>query len=683
MKIKYPPYLQRALYYFKQSDHLFMVIVAILIGASAGFGAIGLRFLIKLFHRLFFGEWGYVLDHVRAMAWYEIIWIPALGGLIVGPIIHFFAREAKGHGVPEVMEAITLRDGIIRPRVVIAKIFASAISIASGGSVGREGPIIQIGSAIGSSVGQFFQVSVRRMRTVVGCGAAAGIAAAFNAPVAGALFAVEIILGDFGVPQFSPIVISSVTATVISRHFEGDFPAFVVPKYDLVSPFEMLPYMILGLVAGLVALLFVKVLYFSEDLFENKLTFIPGWLQPAIGGLLIGVIGIFYPEIFGVGYETITDALNGQLGWQLLVVLIFVKLLATAITLGSGGSGGVFAPSLFLGAMTGGAIGYLAHSLFPELTATPGAYALVGMGAVVAAGTHAPITAILIIFELTNDYKIILPLMIACIISTMLASFLQKESIYTLKLIRRGIDIHEGKEINILRSIPVSRVMSKTAELVPRNATFETLFRRLSESKHHAFFVVDEEGKKLIGVISFDHIRTLLKEYGDVKRFVVAVDLMRPIISRVRPNENLDVVMKLFAGRVFEELPVVAEDNPDQIIGTISYQAVIEAYNREMVRRDMAGTLMSSISAAETGKGVELVDGFILTEVEAPVVFVGKSLKEIAVRPNYNIEIILIKKRGTSGDVLKVTPHADYIVEKDDVFLIFGDFLQVERFRRL
>lgn len=674
---------QRFLHHAKQTDHIFMVVAAVFIGLVAGFGAVGLRMLIHFFQRIFFGAWPYTLEYVQAIPWYNLMLIPAAGGLLVGPIIHFLAREAKGHGVPEVMMAITLRDGVIRPRVVIAKILASAISIASGGSVGREGPIIQIGSAIGSTFGQIMQVSVRRMRTLVGCGAAAGIAAAFNAPVAGALFAVEIILGDFGVPQFSPIVISSVTATVISRSFEGDFPAFTVPRYILVSPFELVPYLVLGLLAGLAAVTFIKILYFSEDLFEKRLTRIPGWLQPAVGGLLVGAIGIFFPQIFGVGYETISAALYNQLTWQLLTVLILVKLLATCITLGSGGSGGVFAPSLFLGAMTGGAVGHLANALAPTLTAPPGAYALVGMGAVVAAGTHAPITAIIMIFEMTNDYKIILPLMIACIVATLLASYLHKESIYTLKLKRRGIDIHEGKEVNVLRAIPVKKVMSTTAELVKTNTTFEELYRRMSESQHRSFFVVDQENNNLQGIISFDHIRRLLAEYGDVKTFVLAVDLMDPVFPRIRPDDSLDVVMKHFSGRVFDELPVVSPEVETVVVGSIRFQTVMEAYNREIVRRDMAGSLMSSITAAESGRGVELVDGFILTEVEAPREFTGKTLKDIAVRSNYNVEIILIKKRGPAGEVLKVTPQADYQVQDQDTFLIFGEFAEIERFRRI
>jgi len=320
-----------------------MVLVAIAIGLLGGLGAVGFRECIRLFQAVAWQTDSVTLDYLRDLPiWWKVL-TPAVGGLIVGVIIVRFAAEAKGHGVPEVMEAVALRGGRIRPRVVVAKLIASGVCIASGGSVGREGPIVQIGSAIGSSVGQWLRVGERRMRTLVGCGAAAGIAATFNAPVAGALFAVEIILGDFGVTQFSPIVISSVTATVVSRHFLGDFPAFEVPAYSLVSANELFAY---GVFAGLVALIFVRTLYGAEDLFD-KLS-VPAFLKPAIGGVLIGVIAIRFPEIFGVGYEAINEALTGNLGWKLLLILVMVKIVAVSLTIGSGGSGGIFAPSLFI-----------------------------------------------------------------------------------------------------------------------------------------------------------------------------------------------------------------------------------------------------------------------------------------------------------------------------------------------
>ncbi|MCW9097733.1 MAG: chloride channel protein, partial [Ignavibacteriaceae bacterium] len=424
--------LRTAAYFerLKLTEHTFMIIVAIIIGMLAGFSAIGIRFLIKEISLLSFQGAGTFLENVLNTSWYWILIIPAVGGLIVGPIIYYLAPEAKGHGVPEVMQAILLKGGNIRPRVAFIKAIASSISIGTGGSVGREGPIIQIGSSIGSMIGQFLRVPSKRLKTLVGCGAAAGIAAAFNAPIAGALFAVEIILMDFAIAQFSPIVIASVMATVVSHTFEGKFAAFMVPKYQLVSPQEIGFYFVLGALAGVVSYFFIKLLYWCEDLFDNKMK-LPEYVNPAIGGVIVGIVALGFPQVMGVGYDTINMALYGKMVWYIAVVLIFAKILATSVTLGSGGSGGIFAPSLFMGAMLGYFFGYAVHSLFPNVTASPGAYALVAMGGLVAGTTRAPITAIIIVFELTNDYSIILPLMVTCIISLILSSRLTRESIYT------------------------------------------------------------------------------------------------------------------------------------------------------------------------------------------------------------------------------------------------------------
>jgi CIC family chloride channel protein len=354
------------------NEHTIMVILAVIVGAAGGLGAVGFRYLISIFQTLAYGGENDLLQLVVNLPWYYRVTIPVIGGLIVGPLVYFFAREAKGHGVPEVMEAVAIKGGVIRKRVVVVKTLASAISISTGGSVGREGPIVQIGSAIGSALGQFMKVSADRMRILVGCGAAAGIAATFNAPIAGSMFALEIILGDFGLATFSPIVISSVVATAVSRAYLGDTPAFIVPVYELVSAWELPMYLFLGLFCALVGITFTKTLYRIEDLFD-EIKF-PEYLKGIIGGLFLGVASLVFPQILGVGYGAIDMALMQQMAWWLLLVLVPAKILATSITIGSGGSGGIFAPSLFLGAMAGGVFGAVVHQLFPNITASPGAY---------------------------------------------------------------------------------------------------------------------------------------------------------------------------------------------------------------------------------------------------------------------------------------------------------------------
>ena len=362
--------LMRILEKAKQAEHSFMVFLAVVVGCLGGIGAILFRKLINAVQLASWGDLPFSLELVRSHPGWFIVLVPTLGGLIVGPMVHFFAREAKGHGVPEVMEALTRHAGVMRPRLVIVKSLASAVSIGTGGSVGREGPIVQIGSALASSVGQLLKLSGARLCTLVGCGAAAGIAATFNAPIAGPLFAAEVILGEFTVTQFTPVVISSVVATVISRHFLGDVPAFVVPEYYLNSAWELGIYAVLGVVAAVVSLGFIRFLYLAEDA-ADRLS-IPPWIVPALGGAAVGCIGLAYPQVFGVGYETIEHALRGDLALGLLGVLLLLKILATSVTIGSGGSGGVFAPSLFIGAMTGGTVGTLAHLWVPEVAVVPG-----------------------------------------------------------------------------------------------------------------------------------------------------------------------------------------------------------------------------------------------------------------------------------------------------------------------
>ena len=587
------------------SGHLFMVIVAIVCGLAGGFGAIAFRKLIMLVQGGFFGPGEDLLEIAWGRPWHWRLLAPAVGGLIVGPLVYFLAREARGHGVPEVMESVALRGGMIRPRVVAVKALASAITIGSGGSVGREGPIVQIGSALASTIGQLLRVPSRHLRTLVGCGAAAGIAATFNAPIAGALFAVEIILGDFGVTQFSPIVISSVVATVLSRYYLGDVPAFEVPQYALVSPFELIPYVALGVISALVGVGFIKILYRSEDIVERLP--IPGYLTAALGGLLVGAIGIALPQVFGVGYSTINAALTGNLPLTILAVLLVAKIIATSITVGSGGSGGVFAPSLFMGAVTGGLVGTLLNMWFPGSTASSGAYALVGMSAVVAATTHAPITAIIMIFEMTGDYTIIPALMSACVVSTLMATWLNRESIYTIKLLRRGVDLFKEDDPNVLKALRVSDIIDREPDIVPASAKFPVLLDLVVRSRHSEFFVVNES-EELIGVIELAKFRRILFDQEDLRQLVVAGDLIVTGRPTVTEGDHLDLVMRLFSHSAMDEIPVVSEKDRKKLIGVVRKEDLINARNREWLRRDLTGTLTTTVSFVGSARQVDIGD---------------------------------------------------------------------------
>jgi CIC family chloride channel protein len=666
-------------------EHLFMIVLGGIVGAIGGYGAVGFRKLIAVFTQLGWGGFtrmegqGLLAMAQAAPFWVKII-IPAVGGFIVGIIVHFFAKEAKGHGVPEVMEAVALRDGRMRTRVFFAKAIASAVCIGSGGSVGREGPIVQIGSGMGSVIGQLVKLSGARLRTLVACGAAAGIAATFNAPMAGALFSLEIILPEFAASQFIPIIVSSVIATALSRHYLGNFPAFGVPPYELLHYSELFLYLILGVLAGIVAFAFIRALYGMEDLFDRwKL---PDYVKAAVGGAMIGCIGLFYPHIFGVGYETISQVLRGEMLGTILIALLLAKILATSLTIGSGGSGGIFAPSLFMGAALGGLFGHFAHLLFPQITASPGAYAIVGMGAVVAGTTRAPITAMLIIFEMTADYRIILPLMFACTIGLVISTLLSRESIYTLKLIRRGVNIHAGKELNVLKSLKVSQVMHPEIELVSPSVPLAEIVTRMMVSPQAHLFIVSGNNR-VQGYISMETLRPIIKDYETVCNVCIASDLMDRKVAVVTPRETLDMVMQLFGRFALEEIPVV---DKGQLIGTIRKSDVIEAYNREIFKLDMASGLATSFRLHQRTEleRLALLEGVLILEVSAPRQFADKSLEELKLRERYGATVLTIK-RLTSGGGEKVSyilPTPATRIKRGDVLIVFGLQDDLSRFPR-
>lgn len=666
----------------RASEHIYMVLLALVVGLLCGLGAAAFRLWIHVINVLAWSApwtaWEYDLALIRNLPGLWVLLTPAVGGLMVGLFTRYCAPESAGHGVPEVIASVALHEGRILPRTVITRAMASGVCIGSGGSVGREGPIVQIGAALGSTVGQLLNLSGHRLRTLAGCGAAAGIAAAFNTPIAGALFALEIVLGEFGVLHFSPIVISSVMATVVSRAVFGDEPAFSVPAYNLAHPMELLPYAGLGLVAGLVARAFTALLYGSEDAWSRLP--LPAFIRPMLGGLVIGLIALGFPEILGNGYQGTSAALTGQLGLWMLLALLVLKMMAVATTLGSGGSGGVFAPSLFLGAMAGGAVGRIVATLFPHSGVEPGAYALVGMGAVVAAAMHAPITAILIIFEMTHDYKIILPLMISCILGTLLATRLHSASIYTMQLLRRGVDIHSGRDSNVLRQLSVRDVLRPAPQVVTAATPLVELVTRVMELDHGVLYVVGEDGR-LCGAITLRDIRPVLADTRVLEGLIVAADIAQQTFPVVTPDANLDTVMKQLEQNYAESVAVVEEG---RLIGTVRLLDVIQRYNSEMLKRDMVYGVSSSIRVARQTRQAARVAGFQLVEIEAPGPFHGRSLAELDVRRQYGVIVLMVRRKDPSGiDLLETVPFAHYVVAPGDVFLVMGEQEHVERLRTL
>ncbi|HLG41881.1 MAG TPA: chloride channel protein [Planctomycetota bacterium] len=540
----------------------------ILVGAAVALTAVFLIWSIESLEHLWLGD---------QAKWRPGIWVfllPAAGGLIVGPLFAWLCREAKGHGVPEVMISVSREGGRIERRVSVVKTAASIVTIGSGGSAGPEGPIVHVGSALASTFGQTFKVPAENLRLLVACGAAAGISATFNAPIAGALFASEVILREFNVPSFTSVVLSSVTATAVSRAILGDHPTFTIPEYAIVSPVELGFYAVLGILCALASVLFIRMVYLVEDGFE-RLRPIPAWLRPAIGGLLVGLIGLWNAGIYGSGYTVIDSTLNSGLLLQALLALFALKLIATSLTVGSGGSGGVFAPALFVGAMLGGAFGLIMQGVFPAVTARPGAYATVGMGALFAGTAHAPITAILMIFEMTQDYKIVLPLMIAVVISTVAARRLFPHSIYTFKLHRGGMDLDELRRINLLDLVTVDQAMARKFTSVPPEMPILDLVAKLKADDRTGYPVVDAKGQ-LVGIVTFRDVSRVLENPAGK----TVADICTRSLTVVYPDETLSQAMLKLAVRDVARAPVMDRDDPSKLVGILERRDIINAAAR-------------------------------------------------------------------------------------------------------
>lgn len=633
-----------------------LVPLALIAGAGAGAGAVLFRYLILWCTELFTGHSDYSsAGHASSpqfpgLGMYFVVLVPVIGGAIYGPIINRFAREARGHGVPEVMLAIAERGGRISPSVAVVKSLASALCIGSGGSVGREGPIVQIGSALGSSLGQVLRLPETRLRLMVACGAAGGISATFNAPIAGVFFALELILRDFATESFGVVVLASVTADVVGRAAFGNHPFLTLPGFQLRSPAEYGFYVVLGVLAAFVGVAFVRVLYGTEDLLD-RIWRGPEWARPAAGGVILGALLLGLPEMYGVGYPVLSRAISGKYAVAFLLLLLVGKIAATSLTIGIGGSGGVFAPSLFMGAMLGSAFGQGVHHVFPHVTGPAGAYGIVAMGAVFAGAARAPITAVLIIFELTGDYTIILPLMAAVSLATGVGQLLSKESIYTLKLRRRGIDLFRGRQANLMELLTVFEAMSAVPPPVDQGQALNAIIGRLDAENRDALPVVDESGGYRGAVTSYEVEDSVQHNVLDATAGDLALDL-----PALRPDQSLQEALSLLADHDRTGLPVVDPDG-SRVLGWITHRDVLRAYNKRLqssVSQAAAGPAAAPVARAPEHdwqpslaelQGYRIVD--IVLNVEGPPV--GSRLRDVA-WPEGSVALGL-RREGASLDV--------------------------------
>jgi chloride channel protein, CIC family len=659
----------------KLNDNSFIIILSVIVGLLAGYGAIAVSKLINLVTILatqaqIVGGHPQISSSLANLPEWWIILLPMVGGLIVGPLIYYFSRESKGHGVPEVMEAVALRGGKIRPRVAFIKAITSAITIGTGGSVGREGPMVQIGASIGSTVTQWMRMPAETVRLLVGAGASAGIAAAFNAPVAGVFFSIEVIIGHYAISTLSPLVLSSVVATVVSRHYLGDAPSFTVPAYQMLSSVEVPLFAILGLLSALTALALIIGVSRAEDFFDRLR--IPEQLKPALGGLIIGLLLLVSPYVFGMGFEAVHSLLHHKMAITAVLILLVTKVVATSVTLGSGGSGGIFSPCLVLGASIGNLYGGLLQRIMPYEIAPAGAYALVGMAAVVAGAIHAPITSIVMIFEMTGDYSMILPLMLGCVISSQFASFLKRDSIYTEKLARRGIKLERGFDLSVMEATNVGTIMRHDVTPIPLNADFRRVLDSLLYGPMDQHYVLDEMGR-LRGLITIDDIKHVLNE-PDLQGLVIASDLMRATPPFLSPGNSLAEAMRKFSRhKGIEELPVVENDETLKMIGTINRRDIFLFYDHEILRR---GTLAKALVQLDRSSGkeqmIKLPAGGGAKEIPVTSNMVKKTLRELDIRARFNVNVVAIRRKGSGFDRSEAVPEPNRPLAASDLLLIIG-----------
>ena len=552
-------------------EQIILLFYAFLIGIIGGYGAVGFRRLITLFNFVFFDS---VKGWFKPLGSGDVLFLPVIGLFIVSLIVRYFAPEAKGHGVPEVMAAIAENGSIIRPRVVVIKAVASALCIGSGGSVGREGPIVQIGSAFGSSLGYYLGLPERYMRLLVGCGAGAGIAATFNAPIGGVMFATEVILGSFTLQNFTAIVISCVVSAGIGRFYFGNNASFPLPAYHVGHFSIYWIYIIIGILAGLWGVVYIRTLYKIEDWF-NAIPW-PFWSKAVLGGLIVGGIGIFFPQVFGVGYDTVDKALQNHLGLDMLLILLVLKLVVTSVTIAAGGSGGVFSPGLYMGSMLGGAFGVLFSHLFPSSGISPGALAAMAMAGVFAGSAQAPVTSIMMLFEMTGDYNIILPIMITSVLAATITSTMTKESIYTAKLVRRGLDINRLRHPDRMKAITVGEALATEHLSLDAGMTIRQAWKRFAETNAWFAYVRDGNGTVMGSVARAQVLETMNKPDG--QDTITVEKLLPQTIHRIEEQSTLAQALDKMHSLDVTYLLVCRHGHP---IGVIGSSDIIHAYREE------------------------------------------------------------------------------------------------------
>lgn len=657
-----------------REDRIFLALIPA-VGLIAGAVAIVVQRLSEGLRVLL---WGYTPSYefaVRSLGFpsWRVVAALAAGGLLV-TLLQFMARTPlAGHGVSSLVEAVVLHGGRLSVRPVVYSAAAAVAAVGAGGSLGREGPMLRLGAALSSWLGERTGLSSRRLKILLGCGTAAGFAAAYNVPIGGSLFAMEVILGSFALEIFGPIVVSSVFATLLARAAESAAPIYPAPGYSLVSPWEIGAHLGLGVVGGIAAVAFVLGVRWVAHLFRG-LRVVPAAFHPILGMTMVGGFALLAPEILGNGFDTITHSLREGYSLRILVVLAVLKLVATALTAGSGCPGGHFTPSLCFGALLGGAYGELIHTAFPHATASSGAYAAVGMAAVAAGTSHAPLSAILILFEFTGNYDLMLPLMVAAIVSTVVAKRLYPYSSYTEPLARRGVELSWRMEEAALAGLRVEALMREDHETLALDDPYDRLVERFLGTRRQRLFVLDHDGR-LAGVVSLHDIKHALRDTESLGH-KLARDLLAPVTLSILFDERLHRAAEAFARSDFERLPVV--DDQGRFRGVLAKRDLLAVYAQEVLGRPaVLSTFVASDQPGEKGQAVELPPDFALRSLSAPQALVGRTLAECDLPRRLGVRVIEIK-RPSRGGAEWIVPGATTVLVPGDLLVVIGPTAAVE-----
>ena len=568
-------------------------LIGILIGIVSGLGAILFSFLLQTGTRFFMQDLIRLVLPASAtgrlflgfpLSRWVMMGVPALGGLIAGLIVFNFAPEAEGHGTDAMIDSFHRKKGVIRRRVPVVKTIASAITIGSGGSAGREGPIAQIGAGFGSFLADLLGVTDRERRIMLLAGAAGGIGAIFKAPLGAALFATEVLYrkAEFEFEALIPCILSSIVSFMVFTLYDGNATIFHIPGFSLATPAQLPFYGVLGLLCAVIGIPYVRFFYGTRDRFFRRLN-LPRPLRTAMGGLMVGVIALFLPQVLGGGYSWMQSAIDGHLAITLMAALVFAKIVATSCTISSGGSGGVFAPSLFIGSMLGGAFGNACQRLFPQIVTEPSAFVLVGMGGFFAGVAKVPIAALIMVAEMSGGYSLIVPMMIVSSLSYLLVGDV---SLYEKQVATRvDSPAHIGDfAVDIMEHLTVRSAVvgERRVETIPEGMPFEQILRLMLASNQQDFPVIDEEGN-LSGIISMTDLRQAMAD-KEIHRLLVAKDIALGGVKTVTMDDTLNTALRLMATLDVRELPVVSKDDPGRVISLVSRKDITRGYHREMER---------------------------------------------------------------------------------------------------